>query len=122
MFDLNDLSYPPDIILPDLWPEYITDISQLQVLTTWSITNVHCFLRLLIDLYEKFSEYQKALFANVADERIKFEFATLQHDTRVRFLVLEEPVPEYHCMIPIEVDFNIYNSSKNTTTYCRIIY
>lgn len=101
----KDLEYPPDIILPEMWDNYIEEIGELESINTWSGSR-ESYIELLSELELKFKEYQKKLFLNAQNDTIRFEFETNQFCSDIQFLVIP-PKREFRCRVPLNIESKI---------------
>jgi hypothetical protein len=103
LYNIMYLTYPPDFILPE--DEDMFQYNNLRTIQTYDHTKPDALLQIVLEIFELYKDHQKARIRCHPNERIQFEYSTLEHDKGIEFLLdSTEQQSEIRFLFPLGID------------------
>jgi len=105
MYDGLHLANPPDFILPENEEDFL-QYNNLKTIQMYDYTKQDALLRVVLEIFENYKEYQKNKVRAYQNERIQFECSTIEPDKGVEFLMENNDHLEVRFLVPLDINLN----------------
>ncbi|TPX61321.1 hypothetical protein PhCBS80983_g01176 [Powellomyces hirtus] len=115
VFDTADLSFPPDLIIPDL-PS--VSLSSLPALANWDPANPNALYTTLLEIRKVYQERQRAKIKALGVERLQFDLSSLEHDENLECVVesntssARDAKVSFRFSMPLRIDMPVTNPEE----------
>jgi len=103
LYDLGNLSFAPDFIIPTEPETLFVPLSQFKSLQNYEVKDPNGLLPIIYELLKFYKDYQKTLVKDYANERVQFQYSVIESDQNTLFL-FDRAEAEVRFMIPLGVD------------------